>query len=345
MGIRRDTGIVCLIFLILGMMTSPTLSWGQADERIGTVLAVDGTVEAQAANTTTWEPLQFRAAIFQNDTVRTGAESKVKILLRDDSIMTLAERSEMQFTEFLLTSQQRRTVVSLALGKLRVVTTKIFGAGSVTEVRTANTVAGVRGTGFIVIFIPPDTTQVLTFDGVVAVRNVNPAIPQIEPVPQNFRTQVQGNTAPTAATAVSPGERQTIEQGLRLTEQVPTEVKTTSERQAAAASPIRGETPTIAAVSSGAVATPSGVSTPIGTQPSQVAQVTTPSLSAVALPSVSITPAADTILSTQQTLSKVTATAPTNTSTLITPDTSPTANAIIQQRQATNLRLTIRIPR
>jgi len=130
-------------------------AWGQADERIGTVLAVDGTAEVRAANTATWEPLQFRAVLFPNDTVRTAADSKVKVLLRDESIMTLAERSEMQFTEFVLTPQQRRTIVNLALGRLRVVTTKIFGAGSATEIRTANTVAGVRGTTFVVIFVPP----------------------------------------------------------------------------------------------------------------------------------------------------------------------------------------------
>lgn len=350
MEIRRGTGIVLLVFLILGMLTSPTPSWGQADERIGTVLTVDGSVEAQAANTTTWEPLQFRAAIFQNDTVRTGADSKVKVLLRDDSIMTLAERSEMQFTEFLLNPQQnqRRTVVSLTLGTLRVITTKIFGAGSVTEVRTANTVAGVRGTGFIVIFIPPDTTQVLTLDGIVSVRNVNPAIPQLEPVPQNFRTQVRGNTAPAAATVLSPAERQSVEQGLRLTEQVPTEVKTTSERQAAAASPIRGETPTTAAAAASVSATPSGVTAaipvaPLGTQPGQVAEVT-PALLTASLPATAVTPAAETILNTVRTLTTVTSTAPPNTSAPITSDSSPTANTVIQQRQ-TSLRLTIRIPR
>ena len=76
----------------------------------------------------------------------------------------------MQFTESLLTPQQRRTIVSLTLGKLRMVTTKIFGAGSVTEVRTANTVAGVRGTTFIVIFVPPEETEVVALDGVVAVQ-------------------------------------------------------------------------------------------------------------------------------------------------------------------------------
>ena len=104
-------------------------------------------------------------------TMRTAANSKVKILLRDDSIMTLAENSERPLTEFLLTPHQRRTIVSLTLGKLRVITTKIFGAGSVTEVRTANTVAGGRGTTCVVVFMPPDETEVIALDGVVAVRN------------------------------------------------------------------------------------------------------------------------------------------------------------------------------
>src|SRR5215510_12100739 len=156
MGMQRTLGSVALVLTLLGMACMPRQSWGQEDQRLGTVLAVEGTAEVRAANATTWEPLQFRAALFPNDTVRTAANSKVKVLLRDDSIMTLAERSEMQFTEFLLTPQQRRTIVSLTLGKLRVVTTKIFGAGSATEVRTANTVAGVRGTTFIVIFVPPE---------------------------------------------------------------------------------------------------------------------------------------------------------------------------------------------
>src|SRR5437899_3893637 len=158
MGVRRRGESVALVLTLLLVACTPGLSWGQEDQRIGTVLAVDGTAEVRAANATTWEPLQFRAALFLNDTVRTGADSKVKILLRDDAIMTLAERGEMHFTEFLLTPQQRRTVVSLALGKLKLITSTIFGAGSATEVRTANTVAGVRGTTFVVIFIPPEET-------------------------------------------------------------------------------------------------------------------------------------------------------------------------------------------
>src|SRR6266511_2542168 len=265
MGIGRRISMRAIVLTLMGVAWAPGQSWGQTDERIGTVLAVDGTAEVRAANATTWEPLQFRAALFLNDTVRTGADSKVKILLRDDAIMTLAERGEMRFTEFLLTPQQRRTVVSLALGKLKMITSTIFGAGSATEVRTANTVAGVRGTTFVVIFIPPEETDVIVLDGVVAVRNPN--LPQLEPVPANFLTQVIGDTAPSRAAELLLSDRQGLELGLQLTEHIPAEVKPSTERQAAG--PIRGEPTTAGTPTPFVPAAPRIVALPTGVQPGQ----------------------------------------------------------------------------
>jgi hypothetical protein len=334
MARQRSISLVVVALTLLGLAVSATRSWGQTEERIGTALAVDGTAEARAA-TTIWEPLQFRATFFPYDTVRTGADSKVKILLRDDSIMTLAERSEMQLTEFLLTPQQHRTIVSLALGKLRVVTTKIFGAGSVTEVRTPNAVAGVRGTTFVVIFIPPDTTEVFCLDGVVTVRNLNPAIPQIEPVPANFRTRVLGNTAPGRAIELSPTERQAIERDTRLTEQVPLEVEPSSESQTAGA--VRGEESPGAGASLAA-----GPAARLGALPNEVSRIAQPAPTSVAS-LTSVAQQAETIITRKQSLSNALAFAPPNTSPLITPD-NPTTQAIIQQRQSPIL-LTITVPR
>jgi len=317
------------VLTLLGVACMPGQSWGQEDQRIGTVLAVEGTAEVRAANATTWEPLQFRAAIFPNDTVRTAANSKAKVLLRDDSIMTLAERSEMQFTEFLLTPQQRRTIVSLTLGKLRVVTTRIFGAGSTTEVRTVNTVAGVRGTTFIVIFIPPEETEVVALDGVVAVRNPN--LPQFEPVPANFRTQVIDDLAPTQATELPASERQALELGLRLTEQIPVEVKPVTERQATG--PIRGE-PSIVA-SEGPVAPagpplPSVALLPAGTQPG------------VSDPAAQL----NQLVSHTAIVSAAQAAEPPNTQQqIITPDNRQTTTTIQQRQPPPPLRITISFPR
>src|SRR5262245_14325854 len=330
MGIRRRLGSVALVLTLLGMACMPGQSRGQEDQRIGTVLAVGGTAEVRAANATTWEPLQFRAAIFPNDTVRTAADSKVKVLLRDDSIMTLAERSEMQFTEFLLTPQQRRTIVSLTLGKLRVVTTKICRPGSATELRTANTVAGVRGTTFIVIFVPPDVTEVDVLDGVVAVSNPN--LPQLEPVPANFRTQVIGDIPPGQATALPASERQALELELRLTEQIPTEVKPVTERQAAG--PIRGEQITAGLTAAAGPPLPSVALLPAGIQPAA------PDPAAQLDQLVSRTAAVKAAQAAQP---------PTTQQQIITPD-NPQTTATIQQKQPPPpppppLRITISFPR
>jgi FecR-like protein len=322
MGIRRRIGSVALALTLLGVACMPGQGWGQADERIGTVLAVEGTAEARTANATTWEPLQFRAAILPNDTVRTAANSKAKILLRDESIMTLAENSEMQFTESLLTPQQRRTIVSLTLGKLRVVTTKIFGAGSVTEVRTANTVAGVRGTTFIVIFVPPEETEVVALDGVVTVRNPN--FPQLEPVPANFRAQVIGDAPPGQATELPAGERQALELSLRLTEQIPGEVTPVTERQATG--PIRGE--------------PSGEL--VGPPMPSVALLPTGIQLATADPEAQL----NQLVSRTATVTTAQAAEPPNTQQqIITPDNSQTITTIQQRQPPPPLRITISFPR
>src|SRR5712691_3656579 len=329
MGIGRRISMLAIALTLMGVAWAPGPSWGQTDERIGTVLAVDGTAEVRAANTTTWEPLQFRAAVFPNDTVRTAANSKAKILLRDESIMTLAENSEMQFTESLLTPQQRRTIVSLTLGKLRVVTTKIFGAGSVTEVRTANTVAGVRGTTFIVVFVPPEETEVVALDGVVTVRN--PTFPQFEPVPANFRTQVIGDSAPTQATELPAGERQALELSLRLTEQIPGEVTPVTERQATG--PIRGEPSIVASV---------GPVGPAGPPVPSVALLPTGIQLATSDPAVQL----NQLVSHTATVTTAQAAEPPNTQQqIITPDNPQTITTIQQRQPPPPLRITISFPR
>jgi hypothetical protein len=241
--------------------------------------------------------------------------------------MTLAENSEMQFTEFLLTPQQRRTIVSLTLGKMRMVTAKIFGAGSGTEVRTANTVAGVRGTTFVVIFVPPQETEVVALEGVVAVQNPN--IPQLEPVPANFRTRVIGNAPPTRATELPATERRALELGLRLIEQILLEVKPTSERQATGR--IRGEQFT------------AGLAAP-------TAPVAPPAPSVAPLPSV-VTDLQPLPPGFMQAIENPRLSDPSNpigTGPVITSD-NPTTITAIQQRQPTNqptkLSITISFPR
>jgi len=225
----------------------PGRGWGQTGERIGTVLTLEGTAEVRAAAASDWERLRFRDAIFLNDTVRTAADSKLKVLLRDDSILTLAERSEMQFTEFLLTNQQQRSVVSLVLGKVRVLKTRLLGGANETEVRTPNAVAGVRGSEELVAYDPPARqTTVLCVSGECYMRDpLDPA--RVLIVPEGHIAQQIGNTFPTRTQQASATERQTMTARMQATEQDLHETQTTiqqaQQRLLEPPGPLRGAAP------------------------------------------------------------------------------------------------------
>jgi hypothetical protein len=128
-----------------GALALTPQSWGVESNHIGVVLAVGGTAEVRAPSASQWKALRFRDHVFRDETIRTYQSSKVKLLMRNDSIMTLAENSKIHFTDFMLHDAQHRSLISLIAGKIRVLTTKIFGRGDYLKIRTPNATAGVRG--------------------------------------------------------------------------------------------------------------------------------------------------------------------------------------------------------
>jgi hypothetical protein len=243
---RADGKYVGLsIVLLLGVLVMPRWSWGQTTERIGTVLAVEGVAEVRAAQATEWERLRFRDGIFLNDTVRTAAEAKLKVLLRDDSIMTLAEQSEMQFTDFLLTEQQRRSIVNLFVGKVRLLTTRLLGAGSFTEVHTPNAVAGVRGSAAVTQYVPQNAqTDHFCESGDCYMSNPTRPNEFLTVPPGHVAQQIGPPGLPTETRQASQTEQQTFGEGTQVTEQDPQETQTTEEQaqQLSQIGPPRGET-------------------------------------------------------------------------------------------------------
>ena len=231
MRIRLWQSLAAAVLALLILVLPAPSSWGQGTDRIGTVILVDGTAEVQAQEASEWERLRFRDALFVNDTVRTGAKSKIKALLQNDSIITQGESTIMEFTEFLVTPQRRRTIISLVVGTLKVVAGGIFGARSVMEVHTPNTVAGIRGTTLIISFIPPDTTEITVLEGLVTARNLlAPGVPEVEQVTPNTRSRVVGGNKPSKPTAISSSELQALEQEVSATEQIPSETLPTEDQ-------------------------------------------------------------------------------------------------------------------
>jgi hypothetical protein len=225
---------IATAFVMLMLVLPLAPAWSQDDGRIGTVMVVEGTAEVRQQQATTWEPLRFRDGIFLNDSVRTAAESKLKVLMNDESIITVVERSEMQFTEFLMARQQRRSIMQLVLGKIRVLTTQLFGTGSATEVRTPNTVTGVRGSEFVVQHTGDQTTF---FCAAVSrpqldhcfMRDPQDPTLQID-VPVGHLAEQVGLGIPAATREVTDAERQSLLGDTLVKAQIGSEVLPTSEQ-------------------------------------------------------------------------------------------------------------------
>jgi len=74
------------------------LSTVHAQSPAGTVASLQGRAEAQRGGTA-WKTLAAGNDVFVGDHLRTGDASRMKLLMRDDSVITLGPRSELTVDE------------------------------------------------------------------------------------------------------------------------------------------------------------------------------------------------------------------------------------------------------
>src|SRR5512147_1669013 len=142
-------------------------------EEVGTVSAAAGSVEIGRAGT--WRPVIQGEAVQLGDSLRTGADGRLQVLLRDDSVITLAEKSRIAIDEQVYDPNggAARTLLRMIGGRVRSLVSDAYRTpGASYEVETATAVAGVRGTEFIVVHEPTLViTQVVGVDGRIAVNS------------------------------------------------------------------------------------------------------------------------------------------------------------------------------
>jgi ferric-dicitrate binding protein FerR (iron transport regulator) len=118
------------------------------------------------AGATAWTALKPGDAVNLGDQVRTAAGSKLKLLFRDDSVVTLAPGSTLKVDQQTAGTAPVSSF-SLLVGTIRALVTDRYGAtGARFEVETPTAVAGVRGTGFITAYdeSKEETTVIGLFD-------------------------------------------------------------------------------------------------------------------------------------------------------------------------------------
>ena len=139
------------------------------------------------------QALSVGSELSEGDRIQTEAGARVRLRLRDGSVLTCGEATELVLDWVLYAPEQesRNVLLRVPLGIVRVLTELLVPYSSY-EMHTNTAVISVRGSEWIAE-AQPGATAILSLEGEIGVRNVDPAIP--------------------GAVALGPGEGVTVEAG------------------------------------------------------------------------------------------------------------------------------------
>jgi FecR-like protein len=130
---------------------------------VAKVVSVQGTVESQRMGETPWQPVQFNDTYCPGDTIRVQARSRADVAMLNQSVLRLNANTTITLEAV---KEERTGVVSLLKGAAH-----FFSRGPRSlDVRTPFTVAGVRGTEFV-ISVEAEQASLAVFEGTVLAAN------------------------------------------------------------------------------------------------------------------------------------------------------------------------------
>ncbi|MCH2172655.1 FecR family protein [Myxococcota bacterium] len=117
-------------------------------EPVGFVAGVEGNVEIVRGSQSSWQTAALDQSIEIGDGVRTGMDSALKLVLIDDTTLTVGEDTEVLVDSFLVGDLALRepSVIRQLSGQLRMRVGEAFGGSTRVEIHTPTAVMGVKGT-------------------------------------------------------------------------------------------------------------------------------------------------------------------------------------------------------
>ena len=114
---------------------------------VGFVMQMQGIVQVQPENATSWQPAAIDGGVSVGESIRTEANSAAKILLVDDTIISVAENTELHIDRMILgdLATQERSILRQMVGQVRAQVGKAFGGTTRLEIHTPTAIVGVRG--------------------------------------------------------------------------------------------------------------------------------------------------------------------------------------------------------
>ena len=200
---RRQSSRFSVALTALALLATPSLA-----EPVGFVAGIEGRVEIQPLGETSFAAARVDDEIEIGDVVRTGLDSAVKIVLVDDTTLSLGEDTEIAIDSFVVGEAATRepSILRQLKGQIRTRVGEAFGGTTRVEIHTPTAVMGVKGTeltskiedlgaeavslccnweGGVFMFLPSDGIQVdipLNFCRRAWIDRIGPPIP----VPDDF---------------------------------------------------------------------------------------------------------------------------------------------------------------
>ncbi len=143
------------------------LATGSSAAEAGWVARINGKPWLTRAGKT--EPLKRGDQVLIGDVIETGQGSKAKLLLADDSVLTIGPRTRVTIDELLLGPRGRKGRLHVGFGRFKVAIVAWLSGPSNFEVVTPTAVAGVRGT---VLWGDTELDTICALEGNVEVRTV-----------------------------------------------------------------------------------------------------------------------------------------------------------------------------
>jgi hypothetical protein len=132
---------------------------GAIDPQWKIVTKLAGTVEYQKVNSTYWKNILQSLPLKDGDKARTLEDSRAKIQLADQSVVTIGANTTVEIVKFQLKEDARIVELKMGLGKIRAAVSKVLRGESLFEVKTKRAVLAARGTEFFVDVVEDEDTK------------------------------------------------------------------------------------------------------------------------------------------------------------------------------------------
>jgi hypothetical protein len=155
------------------------MSAAASADPVGFLATVEGSVEVRAGGVGSFTAAAVDREISIGDTIRTGRDSLAKLVLADDSVITIDEETELVIDHYVVGSgaSQEPSKVSLITGHVRTKVGEAFGGSTRLQLHTPTAVIGVKGTEWLTWYLSQQqTTYVCVLSGIVTMESSDPAV-------------------------------------------------------------------------------------------------------------------------------------------------------------------------